>query len=88
MYQRSIGIPGYKLPAAVQSAAEAVLLAGDFFNRPAKELSGGGKRRLSIGISFIGDPAVIFLDEPSTGLDPSSRKEIWGTFLIKHLPSQ
>jgi ABC-type multidrug transport system ATPase subunit len=37
----------------------------------AKELSGGMKRRLSIGISFTGNPSVIMLDEPTTGLDPS-----------------
>jgi ABC-type multidrug transport system ATPase subunit len=35
------------------------------------------KRRLSVAISFVGDPLVVFLDEPSTGLDPASRRGLW-----------
>ncbi len=41
--------------------------------------SGGMRRRLDIAMSLIGDPAVIFLDEPTTGLDPQSRAEVWAT---------
>ena len=39
----------------------------------------GMKRRLSCAISLIGEPAVTYLDEPSTGLDPASRRQLWGT---------
>ena len=39
--------------------------------------SGGMRRRLDIAMSLIGDPAVIFLDEPTTGLDPQGRREVW-----------
>ncbi|MBM2620756.1 ATP-binding cassette domain-containing protein [Actinoplanes sp. LDG1-06] len=39
--------------------------------------SGGMRRRLDIAMSFIGDPPVIFLDEPTTGLDPEARLEVW-----------
>uniref|UniRef100_A0A0E0M0B7 ABC transporter domain-containing protein n=1 Tax=Oryza punctata TaxID=4537 RepID=A0A0E0M0B7_ORYPU len=39
--------------------------------------SGGMKRRLSVAISLIGDPKVVFMDEPSTGLDPASRNNLW-----------
>jgi ABC-2 type transport system ATP-binding protein len=41
--------------------------------------SGGMRRRLDIAMSLIGDPAVIFLDEPTTGLDPDARTEVWAT---------
>jgi len=46
-------------------------------------LSGGMKRRLSICISLIGDPTVILMDEPTTGLDPINRKKIWKLINVK-----
>jgi energy-coupling factor transporter ATP-binding protein EcfA2 len=39
--------------------------------------SGGNKRKLSTAIALIGDPPIIFLDEPSTGMDPASRRKMW-----------
>ena len=45
--------------------------------RRAATYSGGMRRRLDIAMSLIGDPAVIFLDEPTTGLDPQARLEVW-----------
>ncbi|GAA2694462.1 ABC transporter ATP-binding protein [Nonomuraea recticatena] len=47
--------------------------------RKASTYSGGMRRRLDIAMSLIGDPPVIFLDEPTTGLDPQARIEVWQT---------
>lgn len=49
----------------------------DFHDKNAGSLSGGNKRKLSVAISMIGDPSIIFLDEPSTGMDPISRRKMW-----------
>ena len=47
--------------------------------RRAATYSGGMRRRLDIAMSLVGDPPVLFLDEPTTGLDPQSRREVWAT---------
>jgi ABC-2 type transport system ATP-binding protein len=49
----------------------------DAAGRRAATYSGGMRRRLDIAMSLIGDPPVIFLDEPTTGLDPEGRREVW-----------
>lgn len=50
---------------------------GDFFKKPIKTYSGGMKRRLDLAASLIHNPGVLFLDEPTTGLDPISRAKVW-----------
>lgn len=40
-------------------------------------LSGGNKRKLSVALAMIGNPSIIFLDEPSTGMDPKARRFMW-----------
>lgn len=52
-------------------------------------MSGGNKRKLSLGISIIGNENLIFLDEPTSSIDPVSRKEIWDILLtLKEDPNR
>lgn len=51
----------------------------DAATRPAGSYSGGMRRRLDLAMTLVGDPQVIFLDEPSTGLDPRSRRDLWAS---------
>ena len=61
------------------SAVEAMdrVSLGEKRNAWIKNLSGGQKQRLAVATALVGDPDLIFLDEPTTGLDPSSRRELW-----------
>ena len=49
----------------------------DAAGKPAVTHSGGTRRRLDLAMTLVGDPRIIFLDEPTTGLDPRSRREVW-----------
>jgi ABC-type multidrug transport system ATPase subunit len=75
LYARIKGVKDEKV--CVRRVAEAVRLDGDAYNTVASQLSGGMKRRLSLGIALVSNPHVIFLDEPSTGLDPETRQSLW-----------
>jgi ABC-2 type transport system ATP-binding protein len=71
----------YHLPASeARRRAETVLERFDLTDaahRTAKTYSGGMRRRLDLGASLVGRPQILFLDEPTTGLDPRSRLEMW-----------
>ena len=49
----------------------------EFTNRPVGKYSGGMRRRLDLALALVHQPSVLFLDEPTTGLDPASRRDIW-----------
>jgi ABC-2 type transport system ATP-binding protein len=51
----------------------------DAATKPVKTYSGGMRRRLDLAMTLVGDPRIIFLDEPTAGLDPRSRRAMWGT---------
>jgi ABC-2 type transport system ATP-binding protein len=71
----------YHLPAKVARARGAELLTelglDDAGDRLVKDYSGGMRRRLDLAASLVASPPVLFLDEPTTGLDPESRNELW-----------
>ncbi|MBB5634064.1 ABC-2 type transport system ATP-binding protein [Cryobacterium mesophilum] len=68
-----------KNPDAVADDLLARFGLTDAGRRRASTYSGGMRRRLDIAMSLIGDPPVVFLDEPTTGLDPEGRLEVWQT---------
>jgi ABC-2 type transport system ATP-binding protein len=73
-------------PAEVADDLLARFSLADAGGRRAGTYSGGMRRRLDIAMSLIGDPPVIFLDEPTTGLDPQARHEVWAA--VKELAGQ
>ena len=70
-------------PGAIADDLLARFSLTEAAGRKASTYSGGMRRRLDIAMSLIGDPPIIFLDEPTTGLDPQARIEVWQT--IKEL---
>ncbi|MBF0816400.1 ATP-binding cassette domain-containing protein [Microbacterium paludicola] len=68
-----------KNPGAVADELLARFSLTEAGSRKAGTYSGGMRRRLDIAMSLIGDPSIIFLDEPTTGLDPQARIEVWDT---------
>lgn len=77
-YGRLKNLKGAELLKATDDSLKSVnLFRGGVGDKQVGKYSGGMKRRLSVAISLIGDPKVVFMDEPSTGLDPASRNNLW-----------
>jgi ABC-2 type transport system ATP-binding protein len=66
----------YPRPRPSEELLELVGL-GDAAGRRAAQLSGGQRRRLDLALGLVGDPDLIFLDEPTTGFDPAARRQSW-----------
>lgn len=76
MFCKIKGIPYEEIEQITEELLKDVGLI-DVINARTMSFSGGMKRRLSVAISAIGDPNIIFLDEPTTGMDPVSRRDVW-----------
>ncbi|MDD3170881.1 MAG: ABC transporter ATP-binding protein [Bacilli bacterium] len=72
------GLKGSKLKKAVEEVAEITNIK-ELLKRQYKTLSGGQRRRCDIARALINTPKILFLDEPTTGLDPQTRKVVWET---------
>uniref|UniRef100_A0A3Q2PCC7 ATP binding cassette subfamily A member 3 n=2 Tax=Percomorphaceae TaxID=1489872 RepID=A0A3Q2PCC7_FUNHE len=76
MYARLRGIPEKYVAGCVENVLRSLLLE-PHADKLTRSYSGGNKRKLSAGMALIGGPPVIFLDEPSTGMDPVARRLLW-----------
>ena len=80
LFARLRGIPERQVAGAVEDTL-AKLGLKRIANIDSNNYSGGNKRRLSVGMALIGAPEVIFLDEPTSGVDPRSRRQLWSTLV-------
>jgi ABC-2 type transport system ATP-binding protein len=67
----------YRRPRGVEETLDLVGLDDEARAKHATALSGGQRRRLDVALALIGDPELIFLDEPTTGFDPAARRDAW-----------
>lgn len=72
------GLKGRVLEERIKSAAGTTGIT-DFLKRPYGKLSGGQRRRCDIARALVNTPKILFLDEPTTGLDPQTRRSVWKT---------
>jgi ATP-binding cassette subfamily A (ABC1) protein 3 len=80
LFARLRGVPEDKVARVVEATIDQLELTPHRF-KLAMRLSGGMKRKLCVAIALIGDPEVVLLDEPSAGLDPVSRRNLWTVIL-------
>ncbi|XP_062570055.1 phospholipid-transporting ATPase ABCA3-like [Saccostrea cucullata] len=76
MYARLRGIEESQIKGVVNDLLETMMLR-KYADRQCGTYSGGNKRKLSTAIALIGDPPFILLDEPTTGMDPAARRQLW-----------
>lgn len=77
-YARARGVPKQDIPQNIETVLKAVNLH-QYASRMASKLSGGNQRKLSLGIALMGNPSVLLLDEPSSGMDAAAKRIMWKT---------
>ena len=81
---KNLGLEGDALKERIEGALEAVGLAGEFWQKSPFELSGGQKRRVAIAGVLAMNPDILILDEPTAGLDPKGREELFSQLKKLH----
>eukprot|EP00051_Salpingoeca_urceolata_P027249 m.480607 g.480607 ORF g.480607 m.480607 type:complete len:1709 (+) comp21902_c0_seq1:465-5591(+) len=76
MFARMRGVPERHVPGVVTDLIQDLMLE-KHADKPCGTYSGGNRRKLSTAVALVGDPAVVFLDEPTTGMDPGARRFLW-----------
>ncbi|XP_050627179.1 phospholipid-transporting ATPase ABCA7 [Macaca thibetana thibetana] len=80
LFARLRGVPETQVAQTAGSGLARLGLSW-YADRPAGTYSGGNKRKLATAVALVGDPAMVFLDEPTTGMDPSARRFLWNSLL-------
>ncbi|XP_066292809.1 phospholipid-transporting ATPase ABCA3-like isoform X1 [Branchiostoma lanceolatum] len=76
MFARLRGVPEDNIKPVVDDLLQALMIE-EHADKLTKAYSGGNKRKLSTAIALVGDPPIVFLDEPTTGMDPVARRMLW-----------